>query len=240
MSSEFVIPPTEPGIGLEIFPQPDDQTCGPTCLHAVYGYYHDSIPLHQVVAEVPQLETGGTLAVILANHALRRGYKATIYTYNLNIFDPTWFIPEHQDLVPKLEAQARAKPVRKLRHAIYEYLDFLELGGQLRYEDLSPALLRRHLDVGRPILTGLSATYLYQCAREHGADYDDVKGEPMGHFVVLCRYNRDHKKVLIADPLLPNPVAPTHQYEVTAERVITSILLGILTYDANLLIIEPQ
>lgn len=240
MGSEFAISPSGSDFGVEILPQPDDQTCGPTCLHAVYGYYGDTIPLQQVIAEVPQLETGGTLAVILANHALRRGYKATIYTYNLRIFDPTWFIPKRQDLVPKLQAQARAKPVRKLRHAISEYLDFLELGGQLCYEELSPAILRRHLDAGRPILTGLSATYLYQCAREHGDDYDDVRGSPMGHFVVLCGYNQNHKKVLVADPLLPNPVAQTHRYEVTAGRVIASILLGILTYDANLLVIEPK
>ena len=138
MGGEPSIPTGEPGIGVDILPQPDDETCGPTCLHAVYGYYSDAIPLEELIAEVPQLDTGGTLAVILANHALRRGYKATIYTYNLRIFDPTWFIPKRQNLVPKLEAQARAKPVPKLRRAIHEYLDFLELGGQLRYEDLSP------------------------------------------------------------------------------------------------------
>ena len=32
---------------ITILPQPDDTTCGPTCLHAVYGYYDDSIPLQE-------------------------------------------------------------------------------------------------------------------------------------------------------------------------------------------------
>ena len=31
--------------------------------------------------------------MLLACHALRRGYQAKIFTYNLNIFDPTWFVP---------------------------------------------------------------------------------------------------------------------------------------------------
>jgi len=43
--------------------------------------------------------TGGTLAVNLANHALRRGYRALIVTYNLTVFDPSWFRADRPDLV---------------------------------------------------------------------------------------------------------------------------------------------
>ena len=44
----------------------------------------------------------------------------------------------------------------------------------------------------------------------------------------------------MADPMLPNPVSKSHQYLVSINRLICSILLGILTYDANLLIIEEN
>ncbi len=77
---------------VDILPQPDDTTCGPTCLHAAYRYYGDIISLTQVIREVRKLKGGGTLAVFLACHALKRGYQAKIYTYNLHVFDPTWFI----------------------------------------------------------------------------------------------------------------------------------------------------
>ena len=94
---------------LDILPQPDNSTCGPTCLHAIYRYFGDEIPLHQVVSEIPQIETGGTLAVYLAVHALRRGYSAAIYSYNLQIFDPTWAnIPAGQ-IAEKLEHQLAFK-----------------------------------------------------------------------------------------------------------------------------------
>lgn len=73
----------------QILPQPNNSTCGPTCLHAVYQYYGETIGLDQVVREVPMLREGGTLAVFLACHALRRGYGTTIYTYNLQVFNPT-------------------------------------------------------------------------------------------------------------------------------------------------------
>ena len=50
---------------LKILTQPDDSTCGPTSLHAVYQYFDDEISLEQVISEVSFLEDGGTLAVFL-------------------------------------------------------------------------------------------------------------------------------------------------------------------------------
>ena len=75
-------------LNLTIRPQPNDETCGPTCLHALYRYYGDDLPLSKVIEEVPTLPGGGTLSVLMACHALRRGYRATIYTYELQLFDP--------------------------------------------------------------------------------------------------------------------------------------------------------
>ena len=98
---------------LDILPQPDNTTCGPTCLHAIYRYFGDEIPLHQVVSEVPQIEAGGTLAVYLAVHALRRGYSATIYSYNLQIFDPTWANARGEEIAEKLRLQASCKKAEK-------------------------------------------------------------------------------------------------------------------------------
>ncbi len=229
-------------LDLEIFPQPDESTCGPTCLHALYRYYGDDISLTRLIDEVPMLEGGGTLAVWLASHALRRGYRATIYTYKLQVFDPTWFLPGGPDLRRALETQMHVKQDPKLRAASRAYIEFLELGGLLRFEDLTPALIRRYLKRSIPVLTGLSATYLYRTPREFGPrdDFDDIRGEPSGHFVVLCGYDRAERTVRVADPLLPNPVASEQLYEIDIDRVICAILLGVLTYDANLLIIQPR
>ena len=41
-----------------MLPQPDDTTCGPTCLHAVYRYWDERVTLDEVIASVPRLETG--------------------------------------------------------------------------------------------------------------------------------------------------------------------------------------
>lgn len=231
---------------LQILPQPDPFTCGPTCLHAVYRYFGDDISLEQVIREAPQLEEGGTLAVLLACHALQRGYDATIYTYNLQVFDPTWFEPGAPPLAERLHAQMLAKDLPKLQTATRAYLEFLELGGSIRMQDLTNDLIREYLSDSIPILTGLSATYLYRDAREYGIhpEPDDIRGVPAGHFVVVCGDNREQRTVLVADPLLPNPlpspVEDENLYVVDVDRLKCAILLGIVTYDANLLIIKPR
>jgi hypothetical protein len=226
---------------LDISVQPDDTTCGPACLHSVYDYYGDSISLQQVVTEVKSLKGGGTLAVLLANHALRRGYKATIYTYNLHVFDPTWFT-EKERLAEKLKGQAAIRNDEKLSFATHGYLEFLERGGKILFEDLTIGLIRQFLKKSIPILTGLSSTYLYRSVRENPEnDLDDnIAGYPTGHFVVLSGYDKEKREVLVADPYKMNPVSHDHYYMVSIARLLGAVLLGILTHDANLLIIEPR
>ncbi len=262
----------------DIQAQPDDTTCGPTCLQAVYNYFDDEVSLPQVIAEVPALSAGGTLAVLLGEHALRRGYDATIYTYNLELFDPSWFhidsgsvaVPpakpkgalseekmlgghepksvgkdtdtHRQFLIERLREQSQHKPWMKLQVASAAYMQFLTMGGTIHMQELNSQLIRRFLKKSIPILTGLSSTYLYFTRREipENCKPDDVRGCPCGHFVVLCGYNQETRTVNVADPYLHNPLGEKHHYEVPLDRLIAAILLGVLTYDANLLLIEPK
>lgn len=220
--------------------QPDSTTCGPTCLHAVYRHFGDTVTHSEVIDQIQRLDHGGTLDVFLANHALARGYRATIYTWNLKVFDPTWFADRSIDIAAKLRAQAEAKHRHKLTIATRGYIEFLESGGRLQFTDLNRRLLYRLLARGHPVLTGLSATYLYGAAREWGPDDedDDIRGEPVGHFVILSAYDKTRREITIADPMGTNP-SGSHFYRVHIDRVIAAILLGAFTYDANLLVIRP-
>ena len=229
-------------LAVDIQSQPDDVTCGPTCLHAVYRYFGDHIPLEKIVREIKQLRDGGTVAPILGCHALCRGYKATLFTFDLKTFDPTWLMGDHAKIPAKLKAQMNAKPNRKLHAVSNAYLEFLSLGGALRFEDLTRALIRRILHRHAPILVGLSSTYLYREMREIPStnEENDIHGLPAGHFVVLHGYDPEKRIVYIADPYGDNPLAGENGYGVPIDRVICAILLGIVTYDANLLVIEPK
>jgi len=227
-------------LDLEILRQPDDTTCGPTSLHAVYRYFGDDVVLDDVIAEVTMLPEGGTLGVHLGCHALRRGYRARVFTYNLQVMDPTWFAQGGVDLVERLRMRRDARDDVRMRESCDAYLEFLELGGEVVLDDLTPQLLQRYLELGVPVLTGLSSTYLYRAPRELGPEDDDVRGDPQGHFVVLCGYSAWDRTVLVADPLASSPLHGAGQkYVVDIDRLVCAILLGVLTYDGNLLVIEP-
>lgn len=227
---------------VRILPQPDETTCGPTCLQALYRYWEGKDGLEEVIDRTGRLEHGGTFAVFLACDALRRGYDATIYTYNLNVFDPTWFTQRDVDIADRLKRQRDVKSDYRLQHATSGYLDFLQLGGRLRLLDLSRGLIQGYLRRNIPVITGLSSTYLYRAPREFGPDDtpDDIRGVPAGHFVIISGYDREQRTLLVADPYQKNPYAGTQEYWLSVERVFGAVLLGVLTHDANLLIIHPS
>ena len=231
---------------ITITTQPDDETCGPTSLHAVYAYYKDKISLEQTISEVKRVKSGGTIAPYLGLHALGRNYKVKIYTYNLEIFDPSWF--SHKDINPayiqkKLEKQLDYKKGKKLTESCAAFLEFIKGGGEICHHELNIDLLKKYFNQKTPILTGLSATYLYQSKREKVTTsgkiiYDDIRGEPCGHFVVLTGYDEHRRNIIVADPHRENPISHDNYYKVSSSRLINAILLGVLTYDGNLLIIE--
>ena len=196
-----------------------------------------------MIQEVKQLKLGGTLAVMLGNHALKRGYNARIYTYNLTVFDPTWFKHSSKKMIRFLREQMEFKHKRrKLKVASQAYIKFLQAGGEVRNIELDESLIKNYLKQSIPIVTGLSATYLYGSAREipQFDIYDSIKGEPAGHFVVITGFDEDKNCVHITDPNEPNPIGQGKVYSVSFARLINSIMLGIVTYDANLLIIQPK
>lgn len=217
------------------FAQPDDVTCGPTCLTQVYRFLHFEKPLEEVIQENARNPDGGTMAVFLGQTALGHDFQPTVYSYNLRVFDPTWQKLDTDELIDKLKQREAVVQSVRLKRTINAYIDYLRLGGGVRFDPLDRDLLVRLLRRGQPILTGLSATYLYQTPREFNEDYDDVRGDPAGHFVVVCGYYPKTDRFVVRDPSSHIPFSRSGKYSVTSERLIAAILLGDLTYDAVLL-----
>lgn len=236
-------------IEFKINEQPDDESCGPTCLHSIYKHYGLDISYDEIVTQVERSLSGGTLAPLLGKHALQSGFKVTLYVNNLDLYDPAWFNKDGSSnanyLREKLMQQMRFKRDRFLARGTHSSLDFLTLGGTVRFQTLTIELLEQYFDQGTPVLTGLSSTYLYNVSREvftrEGKSVsDDIRGQPCGHFVVLCGHDEQNGLVVVADPFKANPVSGDHYYKVTSQRLINAIMLGVVTLDGNLLIIEPK
>jgi hypothetical protein len=234
--------PLDIKLDVEIQRQPDETTCGPTCLDAVYQFYDDQLPLADLVDQCQRLDHGGTFAAYLGCHALDRGYTATLYTWDLKVFDPSWFKPGSRPLLERLAAQLKLKSDASVRTASAAYSEFLQRGGMVRLRDLTAPFIRGLIRRGVPVVAGLSSTYLYRTPREFGPNDvpDDLRGEPAGHFVVLSGYRRRDRVVRVSDPYLPNPVSKRPHYWVNINRLICAVLLGNLTFDANLLVITPN
>lgn len=224
------------------FAQPDDVTCGPTCLLSVLRYYGNEISFARLAELTPTNPDGGTLAVYLGHAARRLGYAARLYPFSPQICDPTWRGLGPEALRDKLRQRAAAVAKPKLRDACRAYADFLDLGGEVALRDPSVALLVEALERGHPILCGLSGTYLYEQPRERPDDNveDDVAGDPVGHFLVVCGHDGP-SRFSVRDPAthVPEPFADGH-YEVDGRRLLNAILLGVVSYDAVLLEVWPE
>jgi hypothetical protein len=227
---------------LRIERQPDYTTCGPTALHAVYRHYGDPIDLQTVIEETPKLPTGGTLGIHLSVHALLRGYEVSTWLCNVRHLDPTWF-QQPTDILAKLKQRAAIKGLTddpRFGPAVEAVEQYVALGGEFVWGDLTPDLIATQLANGTPLLTGTNGTYLYQCARETESGPDDVAGDAFGHFVVLSGFRSDDLSVAIADPLLDNPAHGTKYYRACFYRLLGAIFLGVGTDDGNLMRIRPK
>lgn len=223
-------------------PQPDDVTCGPSCLLSVLSYFGYEGSFAQLKAQVPTNPDGGTLAVYLAIAAHRLGYGTKLYSYDLRVLDPTWSALSPAVIAAKLRARADGTPKLKLQAACRAYATYLEEGGSLDFSDLSADLLAGIIDRDRPIICGLNSTYLYGDPRARPDDNvdDDVHGDPVGHFLVVSGHDGG-RHFTVTDPSNDAPhLGASDTYPVSARRLINAILLGIVSFDAVLLEIWPE
>ena len=235
-------------IDLNIRTQPNDETCGPTSLHAIYHYYGYNISLNDVIKTMELSLSGGTLSPLLGKHALMHGFDATIFVNQLDLFDPTWFKKSRaprEALLTKLKSQDMFKHAQNLRVASKAFQEFLTNGGDIRFKTIDVQLFKEYFKQNIPILTGLNSTYLYRTSRELFTQdgesfFDDIQGLACGHFVVLCGYDEKRRRVVVADPFRENPLSQNNFYKVSLSRLINSIMLGAATYDATLLMITPK
>jgi hypothetical protein len=232
-------------LNVQRFLQPDDVTCGPTCLRKVYDFYGLRVDMDEIVDALERNEDGGTLAVYLGMAARRRGLHARIYSYDLHIFDPTWAVLAPRELLERVRARDAYLTDAKRKRAAAAYGRFLEMNGEIAFDELSPALLKSIIDRGHPVLAGLSATYLYRFPRERWDPLslqlveDDVAGSPTGHFVVVSGYDHWGRRLTILDPSEHVPESDNGRVQVDSTRLINAIMLGDATYDAVLLELWP-
>lgn len=233
------------------YAQPDDVSCGPTCLAQVMAYYGDPHPIAEIRQGLRVNPDGGTLAVHLAARALDMGYRARLYPFGVRVFDPTWWELGEDELRERLALRMSALAARGASLTelaiVQSYIEVLDRGGSIAFHEPSPQFLARILANGRPLVVGLNSTWLYRAKRERPEDNepDDIAGKGVGHFVVVNGYTGSGLHLHVRDP---SEDAPEHLhvdgkgkgiYPVPGDRLVHAILLGDLTRDAVVLEMWP-
>jgi len=223
--------------------------CGPFSLTQVFWYFNKNISPKKIVREIKRLASGGTCDSFLGLYAIKEGFKSEIIPYNINIFDPTWKDISSLDLIDKLEKRMKFEINKNLRERISGYINFLKRGGKIIFKPLSILTVLSYLKKGIPLISSLSLTALYEESRMVIYKrkniikwyHDDVKGESVGHFVVISGY--DHKKKLfkIKDSWheIPYNFSKTGDYVVNIEHFFYSMMMGCLTGGGSFTIVYP-
>ncbi len=143
----------------------------------------------------------------LAILARRHGFAATIYTWNLNLFDPDWF---SGSLLESLERELSWLDVADPAHAtLSRYCDLVRLGGFLIFEDPTPELLVRHLGRGRVPVAWTSPECL-------GLDVPELRVD-----AALARsFDRRALEIVVTPP------GSTARHRIRFARFVMSLLLG--------------
>lgn len=220
--------------------QPDDTTCGPSCLAQVAASFGVQASVPDLVAGLTRLQHGGTLGVFLALRAMDLGFRAAVYPMGLKVFDPTWWDLDPAALVERLHRRRAAVSTAIDREVIDAWIRFIEQGGAVRFEELTPGLMCAIINRGHPIICGLNVTWLYRESREQDDGRpDDIGGEQVGHFVTIAGYGASGANFDIRDPHWEAPFGVDGHYRVDVHRLIHAILIGDRTRDAVLVEIWP-
>lgn len=222
--------------------QPDEVTCGPSCLSAVLRFHGIDVDLDAALGATERNADGGTLAPHLGRAALSFGVGVRARPMAVQVFDPTWRELPPDAMIDRLRRRTATLGDPRLVRVHQAWIAFLEAGGVVDLAgELRSAELIAALDRGNPLIAGLSVTWLYQGARERPSDNvpDDIAGSPVGHFVVITGYAGSGDTFWVVDPWPHPPFPGDEHYPVSRRRLTQAILLGDATHDAVVLEILP-
>ncbi|MCM8820060.1 MAG: hypothetical protein NC925_04615 [Candidatus Omnitrophica bacterium] len=172
------------------------QNCGLTSLNLLFRYYKISgIPKDLIRKNRNNSLWISDLGII----ALKKGFKVNLFTYSQRIFKPEWFdLPKHR-ILQKLYRKEKNLLINLARKSIIE---FLKLGGEIKFKILNAKTLKFYIKNKKPLLMTVSSGIIHH------------RSMPGGHFVVLIGY--DKRNFIILNP---------GEREVKKEKVDIDLLL---------------
>jgi len=187
------------------------QDCVQASASQILSYYGIKKSIAEVKKEVPVYinsegkPLGSSLGHI-ASYFLQLGFKVTLHSVDIEIFDRSWKDLDNQAFIRKLKERRKY-----LKHARYEeealdlvvdgYIQFLAKEGKINFPVVDQDYLYKLLKEG-PIYTILSYNFLNQVSKykftEDKPVQDSIAGSPSTHAVVISGYKQGRFE--ITDP----------------------------------------
>lgn len=214
-------------------------TCGPSCLEAIYRHYGKDRGLEGILEDLHITKEESTYGPQLARHLNNNGFKTCICSSDPNVVSPEWRNASVDSIIEDLKGWIIYhfdKKVDKIwiKKALF-LLFYLQEGGNLQVNDVTRSFLDKSLQEGNIILACVAESWIWKKRKiSKVAKYDNIKGKVHGHFVVV--YEQEDEKYLISDPYPTNIQDKEGLYKVDKDTLITSIL----TWSSEILIIKDK
>lgn len=212
------------------------------------SHYGMDVTATAILAELPGLTTDdgaewGTVAPELAAFCMKKGFHATVHTFDCRIVDLSWADFPPEKMLARLREVKSTRLIPTLGKNVTDlfvqgYIDLLEAGGELRIRPyVTSALLDELLTTG-PFMTTVCMGAFYGKGRARRGDdgkgiLDDVRGSIGTHFVIV-RGRDEAGRYLIADPGKADGL-----YAVEREHLLGSIMAAQRDCENVLFLIDP-
>lgn len=224
--------------------QTTDYNCGPTVLSAVLNHFNIAVSPDEISNNLRYFtEEHGTFITCLGMYALEKNLDATIYTYDLDVFDLTWNNGTDELLyhLNKMLLKCNTEDEMK-RLAIQYYIEFLKNGGHIEICPDFNFTFNNIFSKERAVIAGVSSQILYRGSRiNDNGDYD-IYGKQEGHFIIAePAVNASYMGIVdISDPYGLKSKYGKLNYSITFDTFVQAVLQSTHTHDGAWLEITKQ
>ena len=190
-------------------------------------------------------EVCGGLNQYVGTWCLKNGFSVQIHTSDFELLDLAWEGLSREDQIKKIRSvikSARIVPAlgekETLRH-LHAYIEFLEMGGDLRiYPYLSSALIDSLL-ARAPLIASVSYSTLYGVGRTKSTGIrtsvlDDIEGTICTHAVVVVGI-QNNQEYLVADPY-----RSTQPISISKEQCVAALAAAQFCCESAVLSVQPN
>jgi len=209
------------------------KNCGPVCLLNVYNHFKIKTSLEKIMTELNVTEENPTHLPQLARHLANNKLKTLFISSNPHTVSPNWKGKNKDAIIPMLKEWILLNYNHEWQRAALFLLFYLQEGGEILITDMTTEIIDKYLALGYIIVTCLEQSWLWDKRKILGKqEYDDVKGNARGHFVII--YGEENNKYLVSDPFPTRLKEREGIYSVSKDTMLVSTL----TWGAQILAIK--